>query len=156
LISIAPLPRQQIERVAHLILTEPQYPFVGEILDMTAERDPDTDFHCGLRGNTYVGYFKTDNDLSRKIPELPEGTFGFRGLLIGGQYQGLGYGSALLTALPDYLRTRFPKADSIWLSVDKDNERAINVYEKCGWVTSGIERDGRSGQEQVMRLDLRS
>lgn len=152
MITLAPLPRQNIERVAHLILTEPQYPFVGEILDMTAERDPDTDFHCGLRGNTYVGYFKIDHDLSRKIPELDKGTYGFRGLLIGGQYQGLGYGTALLAALPDYLRRSYPKMGDIWLSVDIDNTRAIGCYERTNWETTDITRDGRSGKEQIMRL----
>jgi len=154
MITLAPLPRQNIERVAHLILTEPQYPFVGEILDMTAERDPDTDFHCGLRGKTYVGYFKIDHDLSRKIPEVPKGSFGFRGLLIGGQYQGLGYGMALLSALPAYLQNSYPKMRDIWLSVDTDNTRAIGCYARTGWTKTGITRDGRSGPEQIMRLAL--
>ncbi|SEV99127.1 Acetyltransferase (GNAT) family protein [Cognatiyoonia koreensis] len=154
MITIAPLPRQQIAKVAHLILTEPQYPFVGEILDMTAERDPKTDFHCGLRGKTYVGFFKIDHDLSRKLPELAVGSYGFRGLLIGGQYQGLGYGTALLSALPDYLRKTYPKMDTLWLSVDTINTHAIGCYEKTGWTATGLERDGRSGREMIMHLDL--
>lgn len=154
MITIQPLPRSQIDRVAHLILTEPQYPFVGEITDMTAEKDPQTDFHCALRGDTYVGFFKIDHDFSRMLKRLPEGTFGFRGLLIGGQYQGLGYGSALLAALPNYLRKTYPGLAELWLSVDIANEGAIRCYTKSGWVVSGSGRDGRSGPEQVMRLTL--
>ncbi|WP_373635601.1 GNAT family N-acetyltransferase [Yoonia sp. SS1-5] len=148
------MPRAQIQHVAHLILTEPQYPFVGEIKELTAEKDPLTDFHCGRRGETYVGFFKIDRDFSRIVDRLPEGTFGFRGLLIGGQYQGLGYGSALLAALPVYLRDTYPDMSDIWLLVDTANARAIQCYEKSGWVVDGPGREGRSGPEQVMRLQL--
>ncbi|MEJ6402520.1 GNAT family N-acetyltransferase [Yoonia sp. 2307UL14-13] len=154
MITIQPLQRAQKDRVAHLILTEPQYPFVGEIHELTAEKDPQTDFHTGLRGETHVGFFKIDRDFSRVVDRLPMGTFGFRGLLIGGQYQGLGYGTALLTALPDYLRKTYPELTEIWLSVDKANDRAIRCYEKTGWLVDGPGRDGRSGLEQVMRLGL--
>ncbi len=154
MITLAPLPRSQIDWVAHLILTEPQYPFVGEIQELTAEKDPQTDFHTGLRGETYVGFFKIDHDFSRVVERLPQGTFGFRGLLIGGQYQGLGYGSALLRALPDYLRRTYPELREIWLAVDEANSRAIGCYEKSGWVISGPGRIGRSGPEQIMQLDL--
>ena len=154
MISIHPLPWTQIDKVAHLILTEPQYPFVGQIHEMTAEKDRLTDFHCALRGTTYVGYFKIDRDFSRIVTRLPQGTTGFRGLLIGGQYQRLGYGSALLTALPDYMRKTYPKCRDLWLSVVKHNARGISVYEKAGWVVDGPDREGRHGPEQVMRLKL--
>ncbi len=154
MITLAALPRSQVDRVAHLILTEPQYPFVGEIKELTAEKDPQTDFHVGLRGDTYIGFFKVDHDFSRVIERLPEGTFGFRGLLIGGQYQGLGYGSALLGSLPSYLRKTYPTLPEIWLSVDEANTRAIGCYAKSGWVVDGPGRVGRSGPEQIMRLDL--
>jgi ribosomal protein S18 acetylase RimI-like enzyme len=153
-ITLSPLPRSQIDRVAHLILTEPQYPFVGEIQELTAEKDPQTDFHAGLRGGTYIGFFKIDHDFSRIIERLPEGTFGFRGLLIGGQYQGLGYGSALLKALPDYLRKTYPALSEIWLAVDEANDRAIGCYEKSGWMIDGPGRIGRSGPERIMRLAI--
>ncbi len=154
MITLVALPRTQIDRVAHLILTEPQYPFVGEIQELTAEKDPQTDFHVGLRGDTYVGFFKIDHDFSRIVERLPAGTFGLRGLLIGGQYQGLGYGSALLKALPDYLRQIYPALFQIWLAVDEANDRAVGCYEKSGWVVDGPGRIGRSGPEQIMRLTL--
>jgi len=143
-----------VDRVAHLILTEPQYPHVGQIDEMTAERDRLTDFHCAMRGTTHVGYFKIDRDFSRKVARLPKGTMGFRGLLIGGQYQKLGYGSALLTALPDYLRKTYPRFKDVWLSIPKHNERGISVYEKAGWAVDGPDREGHAGPEQVMRLSL--
>ena len=154
MISIHPLPWTQIDKVAHLILTEPQYPLVGQITEMTAEKDRLTDFHCALRGTTYVGYFKIDRDFSRKVVHLPKGTFGFRGLLIGGQYQKLGYGGALLDALPAYMCKTYPKCRQLWLSIAKHNLRGIGVYEKAGWVADGPDREGPSGPEQVMRLNL--
>ena len=155
MITLQPLSRNHIDRVAHLILTEPQYPFVGKIAELTAERDDLTDFHCALRGPTYVGFFKIDRDISRKIDRLPAGTLGFRGLLIGGQYQGLRYGTALLAALPDYLQKAYPGIDEVWSFVDIANTLAIHCYEKTGWSVSGPGREGRSGPEQIMRLPLK-
>lgn len=154
MITLHPLPWTQVDRVAHLILTEPQYPAVGQITEMTAEQDRLTDFHCALRGTTYVGYFKIDRDFSRIVTRLPQGATGFRGLVIGGQYQGVGYGRALLSALPDYLRQTYPALNDIWLSIAKYNTHGIAVYEKAGWVVDGPDRDGRTGPEQVMRLAL--
>jgi len=138
MITLQPLSRNHIDRVAHLILTEPQYPFVGKIAELTAERDDLTDFHCALRGPTYVGFFKIDRDISRKIDRLPAGTLGFRGLLIGGQYQ-----------------KAYPGVDEVWSFVDIANTLAIHCYEKTGWSVSGPGREGRSGPEQIMRMQLK-
>lgn len=49
-------------------------------------------------------------------------------LYIKSEYRGLGIGSKFF----DYIETKYPDA-VLRLEVDKDNERAIRVYEKCGY-----------------------
>ncbi len=154
MITLKPLARSAIDRVAHLILPAQQEPFVGAIAEMTDDPSSFVDLHHAIHGEDVVGFFKIDRDFSRVVDRLPTGTFAMRGLLIGGQFQGRGYGAALLAALPDYLRRTYPGVSDIWLSVDDANSVAIACYQVAGWVISGPHRNGRSGTEYVMRLVL--
>ena len=152
MITLRPLPPAEVARVAHLNLPEAQTDFVGDIADMVSDVDTLTHMHDMTYGDEVVGFFKVDLDFSRTIADLPAGSFGLRGLLIGGQYQGRGHGGAMLAALPDYLRHTYPSATAFWLSVDNMNLVATRCYEKAGWIKTGPQRDGRCGKEHVMRL----
>lgn len=121
---------------------------------MTAEPDALQDFHHALRVDTVVAFFKIDRDFARRIPWLPSGCLGFRGLLVGGQYQGRGIGRALLAALPAYLRTVYPGETAVWLSVDAGNTVALGAYGRAGWQAHPTRFDGRVGPEIVMQQTL--
>ena len=155
MITLKQLPQGAADRVAHLVLPEAQVDFVGPIADMVADTDPDVRMHYAAVEDAIIGFFKVDLDLSRMIERLPKGSLGIRGLLIGGQYQGRGYGKALLRALPDYLRACYPDTRDFWLSVDVSNDVATKCYQDAGWQLSGPQRSGRAGKEHVMRLALR-
>ncbi len=154
MITLHPLPRPDIGRVQHLVLPDAQVPFVGPIAEMTADPDLLKHFHMVERSGEPVGFFKLDCDFSRQIKRLPTGALGLRGVLVGGQYQGNGIGTALFSALPSYLADQYPDASEIWLSVDTINQAAIALYEKHGWTRDGPAFVGRSGPECVMRLGL--
>ncbi len=154
MITLHPLARSDAGKVAHLVLPETQTSFVGTVDEMANDPDPQIRLHFAAHQDQVIGFFKTDLDLSRRIKELAPNTLGLRGLLIGGQYQGRGFGTALLAALPHYLRRTHPEASAIWLSVDAGNKHAIRCYEKAGWVKAGRPRAGRCGPEHVMRLQL--
>ena len=154
MITLHPLPRSAIDRVQHLVLPAAQAPYVGSIDEMTAEPDHLQEFHIADRDGEAVAFFKVDRDFSRRIDGVAQGSLGLRGLLVGGQYQGSGIGSALLCHLPDYLAQRYPRSQAIWLSVDKANDIAFTLYEKHGWQQVGPVISGRSGPEIVMRRRL--
>ena len=155
MIRLGPLPRARVSEVAHLELPAAQEPFVGTIAEMTAEADRLQDFHLARAGDDAVGFFKIDRDFARRDPRLPQRALGMRGLLIGGQYQGRGYGTALLAALPGYLRRQYPMADAVWLTVDAGNEAALRAYCRAGWEVSDLAPfPGRWGPEPVLRLPL--
>ena len=151
-IRLSPLPRADVARVQHLVLPPHQADFVGTIAEMSADPDPLQDFHQGEAGEEVVAFFKTDRDFSRRVSWLPAGALGFRGLLVGGQYQGRGLGRALLAALPGYLAARYPGAAEVWLSVDAGNTLAAAAYTKAGWQAHPERFMGRVGEEIVMRL----
>ncbi|MFK7938250.1 MAG: GNAT family N-acetyltransferase [Roseovarius sp.] len=152
-VILAPLPRDAVGRVAHLNLPAHQSEFVAPIAEMVDEPDTLQDFHLALQADDPVGFFKIDRDYARRITRLPPAAHGFRGLLIGGQYQGQGLGRAMLMALPGYIRQQYG-VSTLWLSVDESNTSAISLYGACGWCKDADPHRGRIGLEQVMRLDI--
>lgn len=156
MITLAPLPRSKVSRVAHLLLPDSQSDYVGQAVGMTADPDILQDFVEVTAGLTTVGFFKIDHAFERRHPELPVRTAGLRGLLIGGQFQRRGHGRATLGALPGYLERHHSDLNEIFLSVHAHNNVAISLYRAMGWMEFGDEpyQDGRSGPEQLFRLPL--
>ena len=58
-------------------------------------------------------------------------------MMLGHQYQGIGYGVPVLQAVIDSMVQTY-KCEEIFLSVIHDNERAKRIYEK--WVLGQQER----------------
>lgn len=65
------------------------------------------------------------------------GTVGVRGFYVDADHQGRGYGTAVLRALPAYVRERYPDADRIALTVNVINPVAQRAYFRAGFVDTG-------------------
>lgn len=68
--------------------------------------------------------------------------------------QGQGHGQACLQALPHATRQVWPEISALMLSVDKENQAAMGLYLKQGWVDTGEAYRSRSGYERRLRLAL--
>lgn len=155
MITLAPLARVRVDEVLHLRLAGGQAAFVHPIADMVRETTPGVAYHVVRAGAEAVGFFKTDRDYADRHDFAPAGVPGLRGMLIGAQYQGRGFGKAAIAALPAYLRGQFPVAGSILLTVNCRNAPARHVYLAGGWVDTGaIYSGGNSGPQHILRLDL--
>ncbi len=82
--------------------------------------------------------------------DKPNGRVWMDRFLIDVSFQGKGYGSAVFPLLLNRIKEEY-KCSEIYLSVFKDNERAINLYEKNGFRFNG-EKDIKG--EDVMVLAL--
>lgn len=76
------------------------------------------------------------------------------GLMVHADYQNMGVGSALLETLLD-LADNWLMLVRVELTVFADNERAIHLYEKLGFVKEGLKRmttvrDGKYADEYMM------
>lgn len=154
-VNIAPLPREDVGRVAHLQLPPAQRGFVGLIEEMAADPDVRVDLFQITTPSEVIGFFKIDRAFERIEPRLPPGAHGLRGLLIGGQYQRLGLGAQALEQLPGFLAAHYPGQSMIYLAVDLANTAAIRAYTAHSWSTCEMApRDGRTGPEQILTLTL--
>ncbi len=94
--------------------------------------------------------------LLKRPPVLPawanEHSATLHALQVDHRAQGKGYGKACLQALPAVARAAWPEIRGLELSVDADNDLAIGLYTRLGWVDSGEAYKGRIGYERRMGL----
>lgn len=152
-VTLAPLGPDAHDDMRHLDVHDAQLDFVAPIEQMLGEPTPGVDFHCIRRGDGAVGFFKIDPPGISCFDFVPPDALGMRGLLIGAQYQGLGYGRAALAALPAYLKARYDAPRAV-LSVDVGNPVARRLYVAHGWVETGEVHHGRTGPAPVLHLTL--
>ncbi|KQZ93302.1 GNAT family N-acetyltransferase [Pseudomonas sp. Root562] len=94
--------------------------------------------------------------LLKRPPVLPEWanehSATLHALQVDQHSQGKGYGKACLQALPEAARQAWPEIKGLELSVDADNDTAIALYARYGFVDSGEAYKGRIGFERRMGL----
>lgn len=151
--TLAPLPADQHDCVRHLRVRPGQLDFVAEIEQMLGEPTPGVEFHAILDGDGAVGFFKIDPPGVSTFDFVPDDAISMRGLLVGAQYQGRGFGRAAMAALPAYLAARYDAPRAV-LAVDAANPVALRTYLSGGWSDSGDMHETRSGQAHVLTLDL--
>ena len=71
-------------------------------------------------------------------PKVADGNYIMWRFMIDKKYQGKGYAKPILDKVMEYIRT-FPAkpAEKIWLSYEKENERARKIYRDYGFVENG-------------------
>lgn len=73
------------------------------------------------------------------------------GFQIDKKSQGKGYGKAALLKIVDYIKITHSACKSISLTVEKENNRAIYLYEKVGFTS---QKKANRYEELVFKLDL--
>ena len=64
-------------------------------------------------------------------------------MMIDASSQGKGYGSAALTQVIDYIETKpFGDSDRVTLTCKQENQIALKLYHRAGFVETGVEEDG--------------
>lgn len=153
-VTLSLLPRDAGESVRHLDVLDDQLAFVAPIDQMLAEPTEGVDFHVMRDGDAVVGFFKIDPPGISTFAFVKDDEIGLRGLLVGAQYQGKGYGRAFAAALPGYLAQSYT-APRATLAVDEGNPVALRTYLSGGWQDSGEIVETRAGPAHILRLALR-
>ena len=151
MISIAPLARTDVDKVAHLQLP----PARRGCAPRAAFDAPQGDLYAIRHGDDYVGFFQIQPEASATDPRLPHGAITLCHPVIGGQYQRFGYGADLLALLPSALGRAYPQCDAAFVRVDAENSPAIRAYLAHGWRETGLPlRDAKTGPERTLTLSL--
>ena len=61
---------------------------------------------------------------------------------IDGHFQGQGYGKQALQTLIEFIKEQFVECRAIYITVHRENERAIRLYTAAGFQATGEERWG--------------
>lgn len=80
----------------------------------------------------------------------PAGAAVVNAMRVDAPFQGRGYGTLGLLALPKWVQHHWPAVQRIDLSVDEENSAAIHAYAKAGWADVGTRVQGRIGWVRYM------
>ena len=81
---------------------------------------------------------------------------GLRTVMVDANRQGMGVGRSLCQMLPAYLAQHYPRACSLWLTVNLRNPGAVRAYVKGGFVDTGEHwLGGDAGPQHIMKMSLR-
>lgn len=153
-VAVAPEDRA---RVAHLEPAPDQRDFVRNGTYAAMENDPLLDLFAVEQAGVVVGMFKLDQgyaDAPRHDFARP-GDLGLRGVLVDAAWQGRGIGGAMLAALPDLVRQRYPWARRLVLTVNTRNPIARAAYIKAGWHDNGdLYLQGDAGPQHILTLPV--
>lgn len=76
-------------------------------------------------------------------------------MMIDASSQGKGYGSAALTQVIDYIETKpFGDSDRVTLTCKQENQIALKLYHRAGFVETGVEEDGEIELSQILGKNL--
>lgn len=153
-ITLDPLPRDQIARVANIALPPEQARFSAlpvDVMDTPRARDG----HVILADRNPVGFFAIDRDDPAHHDFAPEGALGLRMFSINHADQGRGIASTACAALARYLPVHYPQHTTCYLTVNCRNPGAHRAYVKGGFEDTGARYlGGGLGPQHIMRLAL--
>ncbi len=79
--------------------------------------------------------------------------FMLRRFMIDIRFQGKGYGTKALTLVMEEMKKQYC-CDTIYLSVVPENAKAIHIYEKAGFASTGIEIGNEQHKEVIYKCHL--
>lgn len=153
-ITIEPLPRAQIDRVAHFTLPPEQVLFSAYPADVM-QTPKARDGHVILADGRAVGFFAIDRDYPKHHNFTPADVLGLRMFSVNHADQGRGIASTACGMLAGYLSGQYPGWSSCYLTVNRRNPGAYHVYLRGGFEdTSALYHGGDIGPQHIMRLAL--
>ena len=147
------LSASQQSSVRRLRISEAQVEFSGPIENAIAACEADQAGHIlGLAvvyDEQIIGFMLVKQ--SGAAPDwTPPGAAIISALRIDGTYQGRGFGTAVLQALPDWMARYWRHITALVLSVDEENAAGIRAYQKAGFRDLGQRVPGRIGYVRYM------
>ncbi|MBQ9157549.1 MAG: GNAT family N-acetyltransferase [Eubacterium sp.] len=136
MINLRKITEENFLQAFNLKLSKEQEEFVSHPVRSLAQayvyRDQCQPFGI-YHNDTMVGYVMVIYDY-----DIPE--YDIWHMMIDESSQGQGYGSAALDQVLEYIQTKpFGSSDRVVLTCSRDNNHALNLYKRKGFVETGVE-----------------
>ena len=105
-----------------------------------------------------IGFYRLEESV-RSIAghDMDWPALGLRSFFIDRDWQGRGWGSAVMAAVIDDVETRHPAIEALILTVNCRNAAALALYLRAGFVDTGeLHLGGRSGPQHLLVRKLRN
>lgn len=154
-ITLEPLNSIYTEQVSRLSVDKDQLVFVGSMNDILANVTPYVHPHLVIEQKVVVGFFLIDTHYPQHHSFAAPKSVGVRAFFIDKLHQGKGIGQRTMLALPDYVKTHYPKASDIYLTVNCENSQGYRCYINTLFEDTGeLYMGGGAGPQHVMRRKL--
>lgn len=151
MISIKKLTAHHTESVKAIELEQDQMKYAEAAVEFLTSSDKQTHLHVIFFNGQVVGFFKIDTAYSENYEFCPKGSLGLRSFVIDKKRQGQGLGTGTVKALFDYLANHYSNFESIYLTVNCQNPRAVACYQKGGFEdTDLIYHGGNAGPQHIL------
>ena len=152
-ISLQPVTEQNWLAALELTVQPTQQVFVPSVMLSLAKAyiqpngfcyDPFAIYLRQRLGKELIGFFSL-------IHLLDDPTFCYLGgFLIDQRFQGQGYGRAALAAIIRFVRMEHAECETIFLTVHPQNQIAVQLYQRTGFVRTGKWLDGEAEMQLVL------
>ncbi|GAB6261270.1 GNAT family N-acetyltransferase [Photobacterium sp. 53610] len=157
LIRIEAMKPAHLEQVAVLSVEETQVKFVGTMNEILVIIDNIVHPHVILDGETVVGFFLIDTRYGQCYDFSETDALGLRAFFIDQHHQGKGYGKAAVASLKPFLKSAYPEALQLFLTVNCKNPAARYCYEQGGFTDTGdLYLGGAAGPQHIMQMALKN
>ena len=142
--------------IKHYEISSDQLNFTGNPLEAIKLAKEDGDRHPVLvmEGSELVSFFVLHKNNGVKEFSATENAILLRTFSTDYRHLQKGYAKKALQLLPQFIRTYFPRIQSIVLAVNYNNTIAQSLYEKGGYMDEGERKQGRNGELIIMRYKL--
>ena len=154
-VTLSPYAPDAAEALSALKVASWQVVFSGQPREFVEAPEDGCDIHLIRREDALVGMFRIDRHYHRRHTFAQADTPGMRSFIVDADRQGEGIGTATVMAMPGYIRTHYPLATAIYLTVNLRNPGAIKAYLRGGFTDTGAEwPHGLAGPQKILRLPL--
>lgn len=125
-------------------------------LDAVEKCSRETDRHpiVILNNGTLAGFFVLHGWEGVKEFSTNEQAILLRSYSINAALQGKGIAKRSMQLLPAFIKENFPERNEVILSVNHRNYAAQSVYQKGGFVDTGLRAMGREGELFIFHMEL--
>ncbi|MGP7817655.1 GNAT family N-acetyltransferase [Niallia sp. 01092] len=101
-----------------------------------------------------IGFFVLEKLQHQSIFGVYDHAILFRTFSIDANYRGNGLSKKIMNELISFVKENFPDIDTIVLSVNHKNEKAIRLYERMNYVDTGRTYTGEKGKQLVFEKNI--